>query len=66
MKYFIGLKLFGTIVAEETSHIQLGREIKVFLIKAHKCKQIYNYKIYILFNNVTFYTFKGQTGLDYN
>ncbi|OXU17548.1 hypothetical protein TSAR_010783 [Trichomalopsis sarcophagae] len=35
-KYFVGLKLCGTVVAEKTSHEKFGREIKVCLIKAHK------------------------------
>lgn len=38
--YCICLHLFGTIVAEKTTHVNLGREIKVTLFKAHKCKMI--------------------------
>ena len=34
--YCICLQLFGTIVAEKTTHVNLGREIKVTLFKAHK------------------------------
>ncbi|XP_029052710.1 uncharacterized protein LOC114880642 [Osmia bicornis bicornis] len=34
--YYICLYLFGTIVAEKTTHINKGREIKITLIKAHK------------------------------
>ncbi|XP_058799192.1 uncharacterized protein LOC131668777 [Phymastichus coffea] len=34
--YFLGLKLCGTVIAEKTSHLMLGREVKVCFIKAHK------------------------------
>ncbi|XP_014204916.1 uncharacterized protein LOC106636882 [Copidosoma floridanum] len=35
-KYFVGIKLCGTVVAEKSSHQKLGRELKVCLIKAHR------------------------------
>ncbi|KAJ8679448.1 hypothetical protein QAD02_015235 [Eretmocerus hayati] len=35
-KYFLGLRLFGAVVAEKTSHQRLGREVKIILIKALK------------------------------
>ncbi|KAG6800088.1 hypothetical protein HZU73_04368 [Apis mellifera caucasica] len=34
--YYIYLYLFGTVIAEKTIHINLEREIKITLIKAHK------------------------------
>ncbi|KZC11915.1 PREDICTED: uncharacterized protein LOC107190115 [Dufourea novaeangliae] len=34
--YYVSLYLFGTVVAEKTVHVNLGREIKVTLVKAHK------------------------------
>nr|XP_003704021.1 PREDICTED: uncharacterized protein LOC100879039 [Megachile rotundata]XP_012142146.1 PREDICTED: uncharacterized protein LOC100879039 [Megachile rotundata] len=34
--YYICLYLFGTVKAEGTTHINLGREIKITLVKAHK------------------------------
>ncbi|CAL7946838.1 unnamed protein product [Xylocopa violacea] len=34
--YYICLYLFGTVVAEKTTHINKGREIKITLVKAHK------------------------------
>lgn len=34
--YYICLHLFGTVIPEETSHVNVGREIKVYLNKAHK------------------------------
>lgn len=36
--YFVGIKLCGTVIAEKTSHMMLGREVKVCFIKAHKCE----------------------------
>ena len=38
--YFFGIQLFGTVIAEKTSHVNVGREIKVCLIKALKCKYL--------------------------
>ncbi|XP_012287163.1 uncharacterized protein LOC105703379 [Orussus abietinus] len=35
-KYYIGFNLFGTVIEEETTHENLGREIKITLYKAHK------------------------------
>ncbi|XP_014230320.1 uncharacterized protein LOC106654807 [Trichogramma pretiosum] len=35
-KYFWGINLCGTVIAEKTSHKNVGREIKICLIKAHK------------------------------
>ncbi|OAD60172.1 hypothetical protein WN48_06310, partial [Eufriesea mexicana] len=34
--YSVSLNLFGTVIAEKTTHINLRREIKVALVKAHK------------------------------
>ena len=35
-KYFVGLKLYGAVVPDKTSHGNSGRELKIVLIKAHK------------------------------
>ncbi|XP_053987915.1 uncharacterized protein LOC128881160 [Hylaeus volcanicus] len=34
--YYVCLYLFGTVVAEKTVHVNLGREVKITLTKAHK------------------------------
>ncbi|KAG7196657.1 hypothetical protein KM043_015994 [Ampulex compressa] len=34
--YYVCLYLFGTVMAEKTTHVNKGREIEVRLIKAHK------------------------------
>ncbi|XP_076232530.1 putative ATP-dependent RNA helicase TDRD12 isoform X2 [Calliopsis andreniformis] len=35
-QYYVCLYLFGAVVAEKTTHFNLGREIKITLFKAHK------------------------------
>ncbi|XP_043254146.1 uncharacterized protein LOC122398404 [Colletes gigas] len=37
--YCVCLNLFGTVVAEKTTHTNIEREIKITLIKAHKCTE---------------------------
>lgn len=37
-KYYICSYLFGTVIAEKTIHRNIGREVKITLVKAHKGK----------------------------
>lgn len=53
-QYCVCLYLFGTVVAEKTTHVNLGREIKVTLVKAHKCI-MFTY-LYSVFSSIYVYT----------
>lgn len=56
--YYIYLYLFGTVIAEKTVHINLEREIKITLIKAHKCKiTIYLFYIFYIVFIIFIYNF---------
>lgn len=35
-KYYICSYFFGTVIAEKTTHRNIGREVKITLVKAHK------------------------------
>lgn len=37
-KYYICSYFFGTVIAEKTTHRNVGREVKITLVKAHKGK----------------------------
>lgn len=62
--YYIYLYLFGTVIAEKTVHINLEREIKITLIKAHKCKIII-YLFFILFLSFLFIIFIKLIGTEW-
>lgn len=46
--YCVSLNLYGAVIAEKTTHINLRREIKVTLVKAHKCKIVVYLHIFII------------------
>lgn len=40
-EYYLLLPLFGSVVAERTVHKNVGREIKIYLVKGLKCTVIF-------------------------
>lgn len=47
-KYFLNLRMFGSLIAEESDHSNKGRELQIYLKKSAKCNYIFNANSYNL------------------